>query len=92
MRLLKQVAEGERLPHWYSGVCWFDGARCTFIVAPIPLNVVLRWLRRSWWWLRTHYDEHSFDRCLAEAHAAGYERGFNAAKELYRRWTTTTGG
>jgi len=86
MRLLQQVAEGERLPHWYSGVCWFDGARCTFLVAPIPFNVVLRWLRCGWLWLRTHCDKSVAD----DVYDAGFRHGFDTAKVLYRRAPTTT--
>lgn len=52
----RMVGELERIPFGY-GVAWRDFAYCGSVCYPVPLNLIMRWLRELWFSLsRLSYD------------------------------------
>ncbi len=51
LAFLHRLQDGERLPRWY-GLAWFDMAEQTYVVAPIPLNLLLGLWNKAYYWLR----------------------------------------
>lgn len=48
IKVVKELREAESLPFGY-GVAHFDVVRRVTVVAPIPLNWLLRWARLAYW-------------------------------------------
>ena len=51
----KFVGECERIPFGY-GVAWRDFAWCGSICYPVPINLLMRWLRDLWFLTRLPYE------------------------------------
>lgn len=55
MKLLRRVSSQEMmnrgLPFGY-GVAWMSYAYDAWILAPVPLNLLFRWARDAWRWMR----------------------------------------
>ena len=89
MKLLKYIPEGGLIPFWY-GYCYYDFNSETKAMLPIPLNMLWRWLRNLWYWLKEHTQgsrliEQAYwaglrrgRACVEEQHSAGYNEGYRA--------------
>ena len=47
----KSLYAGEKIPKW-QGVISYDPTIRQTLVAPIPLNLLIAWGQRLWWWLK----------------------------------------
>lgn len=48
--ITRRIDQGQILPQWW-GFCWFDHSRRDCVIAPIGLNVVLRFARALYLWM-----------------------------------------
>lgn len=49
--MLRALGDGEMMPRWY-GLAYFDLAMMEYVTAPIPLNILLAWLNKLYYWLQ----------------------------------------
>lgn len=45
------IGEVDGVP-WYMGIAWDDWNRRQMVCFPLGINVLVRWLRNAWFWLR----------------------------------------
>lgn len=78
--LLKKVGEAEAMPRGY-GFAWQNPARNTFIVMPIPLNLIASFVRLVYFWMVRGFYPIKIDRLIsktrAEAQRTGYCWGYS---------------
>ena len=74
---MRKISQGERLP-WGWGYCWTSWQSMTFVIAPIPLNFLLRWVRSIYFYLaspqRAKHDE-GVRKIIHTSYLDGYNRG-----------------
>ena len=80
---------GERVP-WWLGYAYTDPLLAETHLFPIPLNLLVRWVRASYLWARAGGGAVDVDRTarlhVRKAHARGYDEGWNACAEDVERW------
>lgn len=77
----KQVlAEGEACPFWY-GIAYYEFDRDCRVAYPVPLHLLVRWLRVAWTWIRFG----GWTGALDYAYRRGAERGFEMGCADLRR-------
>lgn len=69
--LIKHINHGEMLPRGY-GVAWMDYGSGRLTCMPVPINVVVRWCRVAWVWLK--YAGMTLPATPSEAYDAGYRK------------------
>jgi len=65
----REIQQGEACVWWY-GVAWEDFSRLVYVCYPIPINLILRWLRNIWsfaFYPKNHKEK--------EAYQLGYKKG-----------------
>lgn len=68
---LRQIREGEMIPR-FSGIAWKNFESLSVVVLPVPVNVIARWGRTFWFWLRVGYWNPSLlERVSDNAYTAG---------------------
>ena len=84
MKLIRYISEFGEVPKGW-GVCWKRmNASTASAIAPIPLNILIRWGRALWLWAAVGRWGGIEDRYLAEAVQRGQERGYqNAMREMF---------
>ena len=76
MRLLKEIRGGGVLPKGY-GICWLKYKDWwTFTAAPMPLNILLRSVRRFSQWCRLGGPLTGLERALRAGYREGYTAGY----------------
>lgn len=65
--------QGERVPRGY-GLAWHDLFHNQVVVFPIPFNLVARWLRELYFWLRNPWTD-AMTRDQRAAYLRGYHDG-----------------
>lgn len=76
--LFKYASHGEMLPRGY-GIAWVDYANGRLTCMPVPLNVVVRWFRLAWLWIK--YAGMTFPATSREAFDAGYRQAVKDAQD-----------
>jgi hypothetical protein len=71
-KLRVDVAFGHRIPAWY-GVAWQDWLTHSAICYPIPINLVVAFLRAVYLWMKHGYREVPLDP--RDAFNQGFEAG-----------------
>ncbi len=92
--LRRIIDQGEIVPQGY-GVAWRDWNRDAAICYPVPLNVLLGWLRFAYIWIRFRAVPHSLDRCIRgiiataerDAYSRGYDRGLRQQDGYRAGWS-----
>lgn len=79
------LLQSEPLPPGY-GIAWRRYETDTAVCYPIPLNILLGWLRAAWFWMRTGAWVKRWDNALSEAYWRGRCDGKQAVfDEIERR-------
>ena len=64
-----QVANGEMAPWWY-GASYYSPCADYTVCYPIPINLIVRWVRAGWWALKRGKRD-----ALSDAYSRGRSEG-----------------
>ena len=79
MSIVREIPEGAVMPAWY-GVAYVRLDRMIAVAWPIPLNVLVSWLRTVWTILRRFGVAHD---PLMTAYQRGFDEGLHRAREYH---------
>jgi len=87
MKFRIEVAEGARIPNGY-GFAWRCWERATTVGYPIPVNIILHYLRRLWHWALLANMEHSnIDKIRHD----GYKKGLKVRADAIEKYAYKEG-
>ena len=69
--------EGDRIP-WWLGLAYWEWGMNVAVCFPIPLNLIVRWARDGYFWIKATRHPGWLDNQRAEAYNAGFGRGVAA--------------
>jgi len=75
---MRQRREGEKIPRGY-GIAYFNVPRYTWVLFPIPFNLIVKWARQFLWYLKK---EHYKMEALWKAHEQGFDKSKKRILEL----------
>jgi len=82
--MLKRIDEGALLPRGY-GLAYFDMVTCRAVLAPLGLNLLIRWVRHAYIAIRVRYSPTWWERKLREAWHEGRTHGMDIVEERGRQ-------
>jgi len=75
MEWTREYAEGRKLP-WGCGIAYHDWLKHSVIILPIPINLIVRWLRELWFILgRPSKRDREIQALRGTSYYDGYKRG-----------------
>jgi hypothetical protein len=81
MRWTHEYAMGRTFPRFY-GVSYMDWVRDEIILLPIPLNVIARWIRKTWF--RLIQNDPDREWMLQKVRDRAMKDGFTAGRQSIR--------
>lgn len=75
---LRQIRQGEEIPR-FSGVAWRNLDSMTVVVLPVPVNVLAKYARALWFWVKVGYFQPNLIERISDD---GYATGRHSALTL----------
>lgn len=82
MKLRIELGYLESVPKWY-GMAYHLNYKNTFVVCPIPLNVIVRIFRELYYWLVEGCFKSKREESLRQAYKHGEDEGYKRASKNY---------
>ncbi len=82
---IRYVQEGEKLP-WWLGLAYWEWSRPVAVCYPIPLNLLIRWSRNVYFWVKASHRPDWLANRLQEAHDAGFHKGIMHELRTQAEW------